>query len=283
MRVPHDLLESVVFFGHGEAEHFKACGTGFFLLHEGMMYIVTAGHLAEGLADDPFNIRVNLVGGSHGLFPVDMGVESETRFRWFTHPEASVDLAILPFPADLPNLGVEAVALLSHGTVQQKNPMEDAGCGDMCHVIGLFSMRSGTQRNIAVVHTGHIAALSDSKELIPSSPKPGKTIYVEGHLVEISNLQGLSGAPVFVRGGVELRIPTSPADSQVVTVHKPELKLLGVWQGSWDKNLVDQAQRVPIGMGVVTPAYRLIEILDSESVAENRRLWLEEISAAKQG
>lgn len=280
MRVANDLLNSVLFFGHIVGDSFKACGTGFLLLHDSLIYIVTAGHLAEGLADNPFHIRVNTFAGEHGLFPIDMVMESESRFCWFRHPEASVDLAVLPFPVDLENQGVDAVALLSRAAVEQKNPMVDAGCGDMCHVIGLFSMRSGTRRNIAVVHTGHLAALSDSKELIPSSPNPGHTIYVEGHLVEISNLQGLSGAPVFVRGGLELNVPISPTETKVVTVYRPELKLLGVWQGSWDKNLVDTGQRVPVGMGVVTPAYRLIQLLESEPVAENRRRWLEELNAA---
>jgi hypothetical protein len=67
-----------------------------------------------------------------------------------------------------------------------------------------------------------------------------------------------------------------------MSVHRPELKLLGVWQGSWDTNLVEKSQRAPIGMGIVTPAYRLIELLNSEPLAENRRLWLPDITAAKQ-
>lgn len=284
MRVPNDLLNCVVFFGHGESEHFKACGTGFILLHDRMIYLVTAGHVAEGLANDPFSIRVNRPGGSHGIFPVDLETLDEPRCRWFEHPETSVDLAVLPFPVDMPSQGIEAVALKSSAVVEQKNPMEDAGCGDMCHVIGLFSMRSGIQRNTAVVHTGHIAALSDSKELIPSSFRPGHTTMVEGHLVEVSNLPGLSGAPVFVRGGFELSLPTDPeGDALIAVAHKPELKLLGVWQGSWDRNLVDTGQRAPVGMGVVTPAYRLIQLLDSEAVAKNREDWFPAPSATQNG
>ena len=245
-----------------------------------MLYIVTARHVAEGLGVDPFYIRVNVPGETHGLFPIDLTQQHEGhRLRWFLHHQPCADLAVLPFPFDTSELKIEATFLLPGNMVEKKQPMVDAGCGDMCHVIGLFSMRAGKMRNIPVVHTGHIAALSDSKELIPTRSDQ-KTVYVEGHLIEISNLGGLSGAPVFVRSGLELNVPLDGGASQVATVYTPELKLLGVWQGSWDTKLLEYVDRVPVGMGIVTPAYRLVELLDSEPVEANRRDWLEQINSA---
>lgn len=279
MRVAHDLLNSVLFFGHGEGDEFRACATGFLLLHKTLAYIVTARHVAEGLGDDPFNIRVNIPQGDHGLFPIDLTQSDEPRLRWFLHQESCADLAILPFPIDLQELNIKATIILSRGVVEQKNPMSDAGCGDMCHIIGLFTMRAGKRRNIPVVHTGHIACLSDSKELIPSQNN-NNLVYVEGHLVEVSNLSGLSGAPVFVRTGLELNVPIDGNSTRVVTVYGNEMKLLGVWQGSWDRKLLESVDRVPAGMGIVTPAYRLIELLDSEPVETNRKEWIDHMNSA---
>lgn len=275
MRVAQNLLDSVVFFGHGEGESFDPHGTGFLLIHKSLLYLVTAKHVAEGLGEDPFLIRANQVNGGCGLLHVDLVMEREPLLQWFGHEATSVDLAVIPFPIDVKAMQLQAVALLADGAVKQH--MGDAGCGDMCHVIGLFAHRPGKSRNIAVVHTGHIAAMSDSKELIPTSSRGGSN-SVEGYLVELSNLGGLSGAPVFVRGGLELDVPVGEG-SRVVTVLTPDLKLLGVWQGSWNRAVVSAPQDT-VSMGIVTPAHRLIELLDSGLVADNRREWLERQRAA---
>lgn len=272
MRVAHDLLKSVAFLGRGTP--FKACGTAFLLIHQGMVYLVTAKHVAKDLGEDPFHIRFNNKAGGSSLLPVDLTLSDEPRFRWFTHQSASVDLAVIPFPISLGEQGVVAVALQSAFTVADIRPITDAGCGDICHVIGLFASNPGKNRNVAVVHTGHIAAMYDESELVEVKNGQSTELF-EGYLVELSNLPGLSGAPVFVRGGLELDVPTDNNGTAAIVVATPQLKLLGVWQGSWDTGVstARSTERVPIGMGVVTPAYRLIELLDSPEVSENRSLW----------
>jgi hypothetical protein len=49
--------------------------------------------------------------------------------------------------------------------------------------------------------------------------------------------------------------------------------LLGVWQGSWEGTSaiggVGQ-KRVPVGIGIVTPAEKLIEVLNSPPCVANR-------------
>ncbi len=242
--------------------------------------LVTAKHVEEGLGNDPYYIRFNRIGGGGGLLPIDLGMAGDDLFKWFAHPIPSVDLAVLPFPVDVAAQGVEAVALKSTASVKLERPMTEAGCGDMCHVIGLFAARAGEARNIAVVHTGHIAAMVDSKELIPTMDQ-GRITKLEGYLVEISNLSGLSGALVFVRGGVELNVPLGDNNQTAIVAHKPELRLLGVWAGSWDKPISPANARAPVGIGIVTPAHRLLELLDSDPVAENRRAWVTKLGAAK--
>jgi hypothetical protein len=280
MRVDHDLLQCAVFLSTGEPEHLTHHATAFLMVHKGATYLVTAKHVAEELGDSAFYVRFNRSDGVAGLLPIDFAMEAEELFRWFAHPKSTVDVAILPFPVDLTSQGVVAVALNSEMTVRLERPMSDAGCGDMCHVIGLFAARAGKVRNAAVVHTGHIAAMCDSKELVELLHKH-RSIELEGYLVEISNLSGLSGAPVFVREGVELDVPISDTDKVVVTTNKPDLRLLGVWCGSWDMPASDLDKRVPVGIGIVAPAHRLLELLESSDVAENRSQWIAKLSAAR--
>lgn len=280
MRVDQDLLFSVAFLSTGMMDELIHQATSFVLIHRGCRYLVTAKHVAQQLADNPFFIRFNQSGGGSGLLPIDFAMGGEELFRWFCHPLASVDLAVLPFPVDIKSQGMVAVDLNSSAAVPRASPMSEAGCGDMCHVIGLFTPLPGKSRNIPVVHTGHIAAMSDSRELVAVNVG-GQTTDLEGYLVEISNMSGLSGAPVFVRGGVELEVPIDDLNKIVVTAHKPDLKLLGVWAGSWDKPTSRANERVPTGIGIVTPAYRLLELLEFPDVDENRRQWVRKLSAAQ--
>lgn len=278
MRVDQDLMSSVAFLSTGGPDEQIHHATAFTLLHNGCRYLVTAKHVAEGLGDDPYYIRFNARGGGLGLLPLDFGMGGEQLFRWFAHSLPSVDLAVLPFPVDIKSQGMMAVDLNSEASVRKGSPMSDAGCGDMCHVIGLFTPVAGKARNIAVVHTGHIAAMSDSKELVPVNNQ-GQLMELEGYLVEISNMAGLSGAPVFVRGGVELDVPIDGPGNVIIVAHKPDLKLLGVWAASWDMPSSPLNARLPAGIGIVTPAYRLIELLESAEVIENRHAWSRKLNA----
>lgn len=282
MRVAQNLMDSVVYLGHGE-ETFVPRGTGFLLEYGGTLYLVTAQHVAENLGEDPFFIRANRVEGQAHNFHVDYHMEGDPLVRWFGHEKESIDLAITPFPVDVEGEQLQAAMIRGAHMAKLERPMKDAGCGDMCHVIGLFSHRPGVKRNMPVVHTGHIAAMCDSEELIPVSVTlpngESATKYVEGYLVELSNLGGLSGAPVVVRGGIQLNLPVEGRGQRTIMTYTDELKLLGVWQGSWNRAAVG-AKHDTVAMGIVTPAHRLLELLESEPVAENRRALKERARAA---
>jgi hypothetical protein len=82
-------------------------------------------------------------------------------------------------------------------------------------------------------------------------------------LVEAQTLEGLSGSPVFTRKG-----------------EKWALFLLGIYQSAWDgrpgevlekdRNLSGKGFRVPVGMGTVVPAWKIIDILDYAELKEPR-------------
>ena len=250
MRVPPTLLDCVVFAGYGDAQSFKAVATAFLLSYGKFLYLVTARHVALELGNDPFTLRFNAKNGGAYYLYIDFGADQDqTDFKWFHHLNQQADVSIfLCGPThEIPDIYCQPIDYSV--LVRDTCIVAHAGCGSMCHVIGLFTARSGNYQNIPVVHTGHLCAMADSIELIESD-NGGRLFKCEGHLVEISNLSGLSGAPVFVR------------------TDDNELKLLGVWQGSWDSGGANQ--RVPVGMGIVTPAYRLAELLISYDVNRHR-------------
>src|SRR5262249_43236784 len=122
-------------------------------------------------------------------------------------------------------------------------------------------------------------ALLPSDERIPVRDWEGPqgTRYVEGYLVQSESIEGLSGAPTFVRGHLEFSdMPTAQGPVATLLPRK-DIGLLGIWQGAWDARAdevrtasIGHELRVPVGMGVVIPAYKLVEILETAPLKEAR-------------
>jgi hypothetical protein len=166
----------------------------------------------------------------------------------------------------------------------------EIGPGDQCYAVGLFRLRAGKGRNLPIVHTGNLAMMPDD-ELIPCQDwsRPEKTRLVEGFLVEMTNLDGLSGSPVFIRPlafdfDPQELIP-GPRFKTEATLSRANVQLLGIWQGSWDgESAVKDSRnrsRVPFGVGVVTPATKLLELLEQPEVASERDSFLEQVRLAE--
>lgn len=275
MRVDRDIRKTVVFFGYEagpEKGGIDCIGTGFLQVFEGEGYLVTAKHITDELGDMPFLIRVNRKDGTSENLHAD-GV------RWIGHPDPTVDVAVIPFNLtqrplyDIKYLPQKMLALdeLVHHQV------EAIGTGDFAYTVGLWRLMSGTQRNLPVVHTGSIAMIA-GEEKIPvqdwRDPDRRKTLYVDGHLVESSNLSGLSGSPVFVR-----QTTLIPYGSRgIALAGKLEPFLFGLWQSSWDAPPgqvlgfeVGKNVRVPVGMGVVVPAQKIVDTLNQPELVEMRK------------
>jgi len=277
VRVSGDLRKLVFFFGHasgtGAKTEFSPVGTGFFVGYEGCRYLVTVKHIAIPLGDAPFSIRVNKTDGESDNINIDVG-----DIRWFLHPDPDVDLAIVPFNYDLKVKGCELLFL--GGLELLKNQDVGFDCGDICYTIGLFQLLAGKKRNLPVVHTGNIALLpSDERVPVEGWEKQGGTKYVEGYLVQSESIRGLSGAPVFSRAQIELTdFPIGDGKAASVYLPRTDLGFLGVWQGAWDAkadvvratSLGQRDLRVPVGMGIVIPAKKLLEILESAEVKKDR-------------
>jgi hypothetical protein len=278
MAIADDVRKCVIFIGHGDEAHFTSCGTAFFLQHSSADYLVTARHVARALGNDPFSLRINRKDGGSNTYTHDPHVDDLPWFKWFFPEDSSVDLAVIPFNVDAKALGLDLRVLAGEDWIldEVKFRQEKVGIGDICHAVGLFRVLQGTRRNVPVVHTGHVALLA-GEERIPVKDRncPGSTMLINAHLVELANLDGLSGAPVFVRAGLELKdLEVGELGKRGLLGQDSKLHLLGVWQGSWEQEL-PQGQRVPVGVGVVVPATDLLALLNQADVAEERNRLLQ--------
>ena len=282
VRISEDLRRSVAFLGveddTPDGAGIRCLGTGFLVAYDQCRYLVTVKHVALGIADAPFRIRLNRKDGGSDNVDIDVG-----DVRWFSHPDPDVDLTVIPFQFDLKAAGYDVLYLAG---IEERPPgVLGYDCGDLTYTIGLFRLLSGKKRNLPVVHSGNIALLpSDEKIPVQDWEDARRTRHIEGYLVQSESIEGLSGAPCFARQDIEITdVPTKQGDTAVLIPRK-NVGFLGIWQGAWDAR-ADEARiasvgrelRVPVGMGIVVPAYRLMEIFDMAELKEDReslkKLW----------
>jgi hypothetical protein len=259
MRISEDARKCVVFFGtEAETGGIEYRGTGSLVcdVDDGVRYpyLVTCRHAAKHL-DHEFYIRANKRDGT--------GKDIEVaRTEWLMHPDENVDLAIKPFVLarrDFDQIFYD----LSHCVAQNKDRSRIMA-GDEVSVIGLFHPHSGKGKNIPVVHTGHIAVMPDPLEPVPLKDDVGNAIKAISYLIEAQTLDGLSGSPVFMRRVFDLKIPNWPE----IQVPGNTIDIMGIYQGSWDGEpgvllATDRKlsnRKVPVGMGLVIPIERLLEL-----------------------
>lgn len=135
------------------------------------------------------------------------------------------------------------------------------GIGNPIFVPGLFHKHTGGNRIQPIVRTGTVA-------MRPTEPVDGSGKYkdIEGILVEMKSIVGLSGSPVFVQ-----HTGISAEFESYITGTRPPVYLLGLIHGHWDVNIpsdydtVDgnNMEKVNIGVAIVVPAPKIIEVLES--------------------
>lgn len=287
MKIDNEARKCVVFLGRGgvqSGDDFQADATGFFIMYNDCPYLVTARHFADTYGTDPFSIRVNTKDGGSNILLFDRFSDPDD--IWWTHSDPSVDIAVALFRWDLQGGIMDQLAVSEAVWLDGSNwTVEKIGTGDTCYAIGLFQLMQGKRRNLPIVHTGSIAALP-SDELIPIRDRNNKLTQVSGYLVEMTNLSGLSGSPVFVRSSIPVasdRIeildgtPRLTGSAAFISAPSIDVSLLGVWVGSWDARPSDvhganspHGVRVPVGLGTVIPAQRILEILEDDGLSKHR-------------
>lgn len=268
MIVPDELRKCVAFVAmpmdNGDA---RLVGTAFFLgraiegTSRSFSYLVTAKHVIEGIRNKGVEkalVRLNLKSGESGWVETNVA-------DWLYHPtDNSVDVAVLR--AGVPEHCDHILYPISLVVTPEIISKEQIGLGTEVFLVGLFAHHSGLNKNIPIVRVGNISAMPE--ELVET--QLGK---IDAYLVEARSIGGLSGSPVFANLGL-------------VRVHEGQLKftsggpifyLLGLMHGHWDVGIseldevvVDTtgAQRVNMGIGIVVPVAKIIEVIHQPRIAE---------------
>jgi hypothetical protein len=265
MRIADEIAKSVGFVSR-DTDPLRYGGTAFLVqvpydATSGCLHLVTAKHVADAVGP-------NCVIGMNGkdglpLFAKTQGVE------WFHHPTEpdSVDAAILPFAStrtseyDISPIPIEIFA------TEERIAEYDLGLGDEVFSVGLFTRYFGRSSLIPIVRTGNIAMMP--KEKVPLGPFGLSDVY----LVEGRSIGGLSGSPVFCRN--TMKMPGVNEEGQTKYVAGVgQMHLLGLVHGHWDLprdfTESENVEAVNMGISIVVPAKKILEILFSPALIEAR-------------
>jgi hypothetical protein len=267
VRLADDYRRSVVFLGFpdpSDPDHGlePLIGTGFFVGYKGNTYLVTAGHVADALKIDPLDVETGPFGIRFNDLSVRGRVEPMNMVQFHYHPDyPTIDVAVAEYapPRWADALALPQARLLDAERMEQK----DIGCGDLAYVVGLFHLLRGKERNLPVVHTGHIAALPGD-ELIETTDGT----HLQGYIVEANAIGGASGSPVFARRSWEIGVPNMKA---TLTTYGAVF-VFGLWVGAWNERVkVPAGKQIPRGLGIVAPTSNIIEALNVKDLVDRRK------------
>jgi hypothetical protein len=301
MRIPDWVPRSVVFLGQrtvkNRREMLRLAGTAFAVAVPAALpggrtiyhrYLVTARHVVLALAGREICVRANTTDGYYKQLVIGRNA------GWWTHPteERFVDAAVLPFEnidgglEDLEVTPVEADRILSRDDQISDYYIDQ---GDEVYISGLFTKLTGEERNLPICRTGAIAMMPRDK--IPNVKIGDSRVDMEGYLVEIRSVGGLSGSPVFVRASIGLpcQVVSRSGQSRIVEAHVPgDFFLLGLVHGHWEiaKDKLNMVAFPPpslydttvnLGIAIVVPARKILEIVNQPKLKEMRQRFEEEL------
>jgi len=256
-------------------------GTAFFvhLLVGGIegkifVYLVTAKHIIEKIeevsVDQIIHVRVNIKDGTATFLEVPMDL---VKF----HPEdTSVDVAVIQMPTISEVLDVQTIPLDLMVATDEIIAEEGIDIGDEVFLVGLFSQHYGSRRNIPILRVGNIAQM-------PEEPIMTSMGMMESYLIEARSIGGISGSPVFVHlGGIRTTFKGEAQSSKFEYAYY----LLGLMHGHWDlpapdaDMLVEDTlpdERVNMGIAVVVPVQKILEVINQEELVAIRKKAEEEL------
>lgn len=279
MRLPNTVLNCACFLAHDTLPQVQYRGTAFVVGIAGknnnhFLHLVTAAHVAEKLQFTPFVIGMNLKQGGKVI------VRAGADFKWWYHPseKTSVDAAVGIFAT--PNVSDYSLEYVPERMFATEDRIKDhdIGVGDELNVVGLFTRFSGTSQHHPVVRTGNIAMMPTDR--IPVSGfEPMRAYLAEGR-----SIGGLSGSPVFVRD--TLNTPAvDKIGKQRFVLGLGSLYFLGLMHGHWETPLdfkaSEQAEAVNMGISIVVPATKILEVLHQPDLIALRGRFDERIAKEK--
>lgn len=275
MRVPDHIVKCVVFLGLRVGFDPQYVGTAFIVTIKrnrySVPYLVTARHVAEPLEGSDCVMRINR--RNHQPLEIEMG-----RVPWWFHPtDDTVDVAVTPFiPGDIDvqrSLDIRPIPdymFLDNEKLLKHN----IGIGDEVFATGLFSDIQGTSINRPILRSGVVA-------LIPNERIPFRGKLVDAYLLEGRSIGGLSGSPVFVRESMKYDMVTRDGEPESMLLPTLRFHFFGLMRGHWDVNPGDllqlpEAEAVNMGISLVIPAHKIMEVIEQEELMEIQRRTEEE-------
>lgn len=269
MIVPNEIRKCVAFVAIEMANgEMRMVGTAFFLSRHVedriWTYFVTAKHVIEGIRKNGLewaNIRVIWTGDeSDKLKWLQIKLSD-----WKFHPtDDSIDVAV--FAGNLPDSCDQFTYSISRIVSAEMVANEQVGHGTEVFITGLFVKHYGQIKNIPIVRIGNIAAM-------PEEQIDFKAGRFDAYLIEARSIGGLSGSPVFVN----LEKIYSHRGQLRIRRKGTEHYLLGMMLGHWDAgaSALDEAkadttdfQRVNMGIGIVVPIEKIIEVISHHFIAK---------------
>lgn len=283
MRIPDEITKSVGFVSRYEVDErgdplIRFGGTAFVVGvrvegKHGLAHLVTAKHVAEAIEPAEAIIAMNAKDGA----PLFLRTGDQP---WFYHPteKESVDVAVLPFGSarfeeyDITWIPEEVFA------TDKRIADFSIGLGDETVVVGLFTRFHGVTHLVPLVRTGNIA-------MMPRDKLPTKDFgFMEAYLAEGRSIGGLSGSPVFVRNTLDMPAQTAKGTlshmSGLGAIH-----LLGLMHGHWEVptsfSTTEQTEAVNMGVSIVVPAKKILEVLYHPELVAMRKEHLEKEKETK--
>ena len=284
MRTPPEILKSVVFLGDvaGQVPNETPAlrGTAFIVCVQeqsrSYLYLVTARHSVLALSGKRAVVRANTHSGGYKRIDIDD--------KWWFHPteEKCVDVAVRPFP---PN-ELDVVPIPLSMFLGDKEIYEYyVGPGDDVVITGLFTRMVGESANVPILRRGSVAMFPDQKIISASMGRGEDPQDIEGYLIEVRSVGGLSGSPAFVRAsiGLDFDVHNRSGHRRMARVHvQGDYFLLGLAQGHWEippsqRNSIDvpHARRdedsINLGIAIVVPAKKIKEVIDHPDLVAMRQ------------
>jgi hypothetical protein len=287
MRVPDEVLKCVAFIGPAVRREGEIFGdldaTGFFVSVRSKHfpelrypYFVTAKHVVDGLKGETPYILVNSKTAEKPIYLKNW------RPYWFFHPtDPKADVAILQI-AEQPDTDYLGVLTKDLVTAEDLVSREWVDIGDEVFITGLFTPAPGEKRNMPIVRHGNVA-------MIPDQQIQTELGYSDVFLIEARSIGGLSGSPVFVRRTETVKVQLPNGRITELWVPGP-FKLLGLMQGHWDIKESElnsaaihhvEKHGVNMGIGIVTPAPKILEILNQPQMEKIRELSDEDLGRVR--
>ena len=238
------------------------------------IYLVTNQHVIAKCPQDVF-VRFNTTLGKTDIKPI-------AKHSWFPHPHGD-DVAICPYGQSMDEYSYSYVDFEQFMTPSRQEA-EDIGIGDEVFMVGRFINHEGKQQNHPALRYGHIAMMTGEPI------KDVRTgIEQESYVIECRSMGGYSGSPVFVttmalhmararrettartlpRGPwlfginwchIHHRMPINVASENTFVLTEPEIVKPGC-----------EYTLANTGMAGVVPIGKLIGLLESDEVKEQRR------------